>query len=194
MSERIGLLGGTFNPPHLGHLLLGEWARDAMRLDAVWFVPNADLPHRYPKAPPVPAPQRLAMLQAALDGVDGLAPCDLELQRGGQSYTVETLRALGERFPATEWVFILGMDAARELPGWEAFDELCTRCTFAVARRPGEADDLPDAVRPHAQVIDFPQVDISSTLIRARVQAGQSIRFLVPPATADYIARQGLYR
>ncbi len=194
MSERIGLLGGTFNPPHLGHLLLGEWARDAMRLDAVWFVPNADLPHRYPKETPVPAPQRLAMLQAALDGVDGLAPCDLELRRGGQSYTVETLRALGERFPETEWVFILGMDAARELPGWEAFDELCTRCTFAVARRPGEADDLPAAVRPHAQVIDFPQVDISSTLIRARVRAGQSIRFLVPPATADYIARQGLYR
>ncbi|HNW91965.1 MAG TPA: nicotinate-nucleotide adenylyltransferase [bacterium] len=195
-SRRIGLLGGTFNPPHLGHLVLADWAKDELALDAVWLLPNAAPPHRYAKEQPrgVTPEQRWAMVQAAVADSDGLAGCDLELRRTGPSYTVDTLHELHVRYPHYSWHFLLGMDAAKELPTWEGFARLCELCAFVVARRPGEPAQPPAIPPARIMLLDMPLLDISSTLIRRRAATGRSIRQLVPRAVAEYIAAQGLYR
>ncbi|MBE3596846.1 MAG: nicotinate (nicotinamide) nucleotide adenylyltransferase [Hydrogenibacillus sp.] len=197
MSARIGLFGGTFDPPHLGHLIAAERVRDVLGLDAVWFVPNHIPPHKNPAAH-ASAVDRLHMVQLAIAGVDHFAVSTIEYERDTPSYTIDTVTALRARHPDVSWTFIIGEDALSGLFRWHRAAELIPLIDWAVLRRPGKHEGHPapdadvDASRFH--LVDMPRIDISSSVIRAFVARGASIRFLVPEAVRRYIIERGLYR
>jgi nicotinate-nucleotide adenylyltransferase len=199
---RIGILGGTFNPVHLGHLILAQEAAETHGLAAVLFVPCAAPPHKE-TAGLTPAEHRKAMLEAAVADNDAFEVCDLELRRGGPSYSVDTVRELRRLHPGAALHFIIGADTLPELPSWRSIYELLELCRFVAFGRPGagEAAPGPAAIRlrppwPERLLGDFTPgrtVDISSSDIRRRVAEGRSIRYLVPEAVEQYIARHRLY-
>lgn len=185
---RLGIIGGTFNPIHLGHLILAECAREQCRLDAVWFMPAAAPPHKSSRGL-LDGRRRLRLIRLAVRGHPAFCGCDLELRMGGVSYTIRTVRALKARFPKTQLFFILGSDMLK-VP-WYRFKELQRLCTFVVADR---AVGTPVRRRPGMRRIAMPHIDIASSMIRERVRRGQSIRYLVPEPVAQAIARGRLYR
>lgn len=198
---RLGVLGGTFNPPHLAHLLCASEAADQLGLDRVLLVPAHEPPHK--EVPADPGPEvRAGLCDLAVAGDDRLAVSRIELDRGGRSYTVETLRALRELHPGGEVWFIVGGDMAMSLPTWREPAEILRLARLAVAERSGAVRrDILDRLRadlPGAEGrIDFfamPRLDVSSSEIRRRVADGRSIRYLVPDAVARRIAELGLYR
>jgi len=186
---RVGLLGGTFDPIHLGHLRAAENAREALALERVAFVPAAQPPHRM--APSGSARDRFAMVALATAGHAGFFVSDAELDRDGPSYTVDTLRAWRALRPADELVLVVGSDAFVEMGTWRESESLFALCTVAVVARPGEA--LPLGPGP-AVPVSGPSLPVSSTEIRRRVAEGKSVRYLVPEAVADFIEKRGLYR
>lgn len=186
----IGLLGGSFDPVHHGHLIAADRAAEALGLARVLFVPCTTQPLK-PAGPVAPAEHREAMLALALAGHPRFVLESLELTRPGPSYTVDTLRALRRRDPGERFVLILGADAAAELPRWRAADEVARLAEIAVLARPGVSDVASAFV---TQFIATPAIEISASEIRARCLAGKSIRYLVPDAVADYITRNKLYR
>ncbi|HET7292587.1 MAG TPA: nicotinate-nucleotide adenylyltransferase [Vicinamibacteria bacterium] len=186
---RAGLLGGTFDPIHLGHLRAAENAREALALDRVAFVPAAQPPHRPP--PVSSARDRFAMVALATAGHSAFYPSDAELEREGPSYTVDTLRAWRALRPQDELVLVVGSDAFLEMGTWREAEALFTLCTVAVVARPGEA--LPPGPGPSVAV-SGPGLQVSSSEVRRLLAAGQSVRYLVPEAVADYIEKRGLYR
>lgn len=185
---RIGLLGGSFDPVHHGHLLVARALREGLGLEELRLVPAGEQPFKR-GAHQAPPPDRAAMVSLALDGEPGLACDGREVERPGPSYTVETLRSLAAECPGADLVLCVGADAARELPAWYQAAELPRLATIVVFSRPGAAL----APGPWQQA-EVPQVDISSTTIRARVRAGRSIRYLVPETVAGYIATHRLYQ
>jgi len=191
---RIGLFGGTFDPVHLGHLRAAESAREALGLERVAFVPSAQPPHR--PRPLSPAEDRLAMCRLATAAHPGFETWDLELRRPGPSYTVDTVTALVAGRPGDEFVLIVGADTWPEMSSWRDPRRLFSLVEVAVTARPGtEAQELAapfPGSRGVSRVVG-PVLGISATAIRERVRAGHSIRFLVPDAVADYIARRRLY-
>jgi len=197
---RVGLLGGTFNPPHLGHVVCAEEARDALELDVVRLVPAAVPPHK--AVPGDPGVQvRLELCRAATAGYPGLEVSAIEAGRPGPSYTVDTLRALHDDSPGDELTFIVGGDQAHGLPTWREPEAILELARLGVAereelRRQDVLDRLAGmrGVPERLAFFDMPRVDISSTLVRRRVAAGRSVRHLVPPAVADRIASLDLYR
>jgi nicotinate-nucleotide adenylyltransferase len=195
---RVGILGGTFNPPHIGHLVCAQEARDQLGLDRVLLMPARVPPHKDVDADPGPQ-ARLELCRLAAAGDDGLQVSDLELGREGPSYTVDTLRALHERSPEDELTFIVGGDMAASLPSWREPREVLRLARVAVAER-GEARhrDLGAALDPlhdGTRVVTFtmPRLDLSSTDIRRRVAEGRPIRHLVPDPVAAAIAACGWY-
>jgi nicotinate-nucleotide adenylyltransferase len=193
---KTGVLGGTFDPVHTGHLVLAEHAREALGLDIVLFVPAGE-PWRKSHRTITPAEHRLAMLRLAIEGNEAFGISDVELRREGPSYTADTLAALaGERLDDAFW-FILGADALADLPNWHEPERIVQHAVLAVA--PREAQDVNATVlniedlRARIELFDVPRLDISSTEIRARVGAGRSVRYLVPEAVARYIAEHALY-
>ena len=186
---RLGLLGGSFNPVHHAHLVIAERAAEAARLDRVLLMPTAVSPLKARSGFASPR-DRLAMVRAAARGNRRLEASDLEVRRGGVSYTVETLRELEKRHPGAELFVIVGADAAGLLSKWRAIDEVSRRATFLVAARPGHR--LPRGLPKHKGV-EVPLLEISSTDLRDRVRRGRSIRYLVPDAVERYIRRRGLY-
>ena len=185
---RIGLLGGTFNPIHLGHLILAEAACEQARLDEVWFMPTAQPPHKSARDLP-DGTTRLAMVRLAVRGAADFRASDVELRLGGISYTLRTLRVLHQRDPKTQWFFIIGSDMLA-VP-WRGLPEIAARCTFLVAnRRAGGSRRR----FPRMRRIALPEIDISSSMVRERVRQGRSIRYLVPEAVAAYIRRHRLYQ
>jgi len=188
---RLGVFGGTFDPPHLGHLLLAECAREALALDTVVFVPARVPPHRAPKRP-LPADVRVRLLRAALHGT-GFAISTLELSRPGPSYTVDTLDEMKKKHDDI-WL-LLGADSLLDLPTWRDPDGILARARLAVAARPGfPARRIPARVQRRVDWLPNAPVDISSRDLRRRVADGRSIRFLVPDRVARLIERLGLYR
>jgi nicotinate-nucleotide adenylyltransferase len=188
---RLGVFGGTFDPPHLGHLLLAECARETLALDAVVFVPARVPPHRAPKRPS-PADVRVRLLRAALHGT-GFKVSTCELVRPGPSYTVDTLDAMKNTHEAL-WL-LLGADSLLDLPAWRDPDGILARARLAVASRPGfPLRKVPARVGRRVDWLPNAPVDISSRDLRRRVAAGRSIRFLVPERVARLIGRLGLYR
>lgn len=200
--RRVGIVGGTFNPVHLGHLLLAQSACEALGLTRVLFVPCHQPPHK--QAPALAAPaDRLAMLERAIRGDARFECCDLEIRRGGVSYSVDTLRALTASQPGTEFIFIIGADGLADLHAWREIATLLSLCRFAVVPRPGF--DLkaltPAALRLPAPlgerllqtILPVRQIEVSSSEIRQRLARGLGIRYLVPEAVADYIAERRLY-
>jgi len=194
---RVGVFGGTFDPPHLGHLIIAEEAREALGLQRVLFVPARLPPH---KAPVGPAAARLELCRAAVAGHPAFEACDLELRRAGPSYTVDTLAALGGEDPATELFCLLGSDSAVELHTWHDPSRLYALATFVALVRPGWPRERIGAwlqgqhPRPRLQVLAVPGIGIASSLVRERVAAGRSIRYLVPEPVRALIEAHGLYR
>lgn len=198
---RLGVLGGTFNPPHLAHLLCASEAADQLGLDRVLLVPAFEPPHKEVTGGTT-AEERAALCDLAVAGDDRLAVSRVELERGGRSYSVDTLRALHATHQDTELTFIVGGDMALTLPTWHEPAALLGLARLAVAERSGVArqdivDRLGATLGDVGDRIDFfemPRLDLSSSEIRRRIADGRSVRYLVPEAVATRIAARGLYR
>lgn len=191
----IGIMGGTFDPIHLGHLVAAECARETASLHEVWFIPAYVSPHK-PHRPVVSAVQRLAMVKLAIEGNPYFQVCDWETKRSSVSYTLDTITGLRQEHPNTEWACIIGGDMVAHLSQWHRIDELITQTRFIGLRRPGakwRADKLPASWRIHLTESKMPQMDISSADIRQRLAAGRSVRYMVPDQVRQYIAKWGLY-
>ncbi|MDD5708131.1 MAG: nicotinate-nucleotide adenylyltransferase [Kiritimatiellae bacterium] len=198
---RIGILGGCFNPIHIGHLLMARSALEEGRLDRVVLMP-ANLPPHKALTGLAPAPDRLAMVRLAIAGDPDLEVSTDEIDRGGVSYAVDTLRALRDRAPLDQLVFILGMDSLRELHLWREVVTLLSLAEILTIERPGydrppQTEDLrlpaPWPERLLAAVVPGRRCDISSSEIRRRVAQGRTIRYLVPESVEAHIRARGLY-
>ncbi len=196
---RLGILGGTFNPPHEGHVRCALQALAQLNLDRVLLMPVRVPPHKEAEDDPG-IEHRLAMCRLAVGDDERLGVSELELRRPGPSYTVDTLRALHEDEPARELAFILGADMARTLPQWREPTEILSLARLAVAERDGTArEEIRQALaelrgEDRVDFLDLPAIDVSSSALRERVAAGQSIDGLVPDAVAAYIAEHCLYQ
>lgn len=185
---KLGIFGGTFNPVHTGHLLLAESARETLALDRVLFVPTRQPPHKR-AAGLLPGPVRLELIQLAIRDHPAFVASDIELQREGPSYSIDTVNILHRQLPQAKLFLLIGQDMLGVR--WLAWEELAGRCTIVVAHRSGgHASKRERGVKWLA----MPQVDISSSDIRARLAAGRSIRYLVPPAVERYIYQHQLYQ
>jgi nicotinate-nucleotide adenylyltransferase len=185
----IGLLGGSFDPVHHGHLIVGQVAAEKLRLDELRFVPAREQPFKRGQHR-TSAEQRAAMLSLAVAGTRGFAVELSELERPGPSYTVDTLRALRKREPAADFILLLGADAAADLPAWREADQIPRLARVVVFARPGSP--VPESPLV-SSVVEVPEIDISATEVRNRVRRGQSIRYWVPDAVAEYIKTHRLY-
>ncbi len=195
---RLGVLGGTFDPVHNGHLVLGEIAREELALERVLFVP-AGQPWRKTSRKITPGEQRLEMLQLAVEDNPAFQIVDLELQRLGPSYTVDTLAELRGRHSDADLYLILGEDALSDLPNWRDPDLIVALATLAVARRPsrpapGDCVEAPPHVGGNIIWLSMPVLAVSASDIRERVRERLSIRYLVPEAVRNFIEKHGLYR
>ena len=197
--QRLGIMGGTFDPIHYGHLLMAEEARQAFALDQVVFVPNGRPAHK--KAYLVSSPEdRYAMTLLATGSNPYFSTSRIEIERPGPSYTIDTLRAFRQMYPDLDALyFITGADAVLEILTWHEYDNLVRECQFIAVTRPGFVlERLPEVV--DAEFLDrvsflpIPGLDISSTDIRRRVREGQSVKYLTPEPVEAYIQQQGLYR
>jgi nicotinate-nucleotide adenylyltransferase len=191
---RIGLYGGTFDPVHLGHLRAAENAREGMGLDLVAFLPSAVPPHR--NAPPSTAADRLTMTRLATESQPQFETWDAELRRPGPSYTVETVACLLRERPGDSFVLVVGADTWPEIPTWREPERLLSLVEVAVVDRPGYPGPGPQPPFAGARGVthvEGPSLPISATAIRERARRGQSVRFLVPDAVAEYIVKRRLY-
>jgi nicotinate-nucleotide adenylyltransferase len=191
VAERVGVFGGTFDPIHVGHLVTAVNVRHALRLDRVLLVVAND-PWQKAGTMVTPAADRLAMVAAAVDGAEGLEVCDLEVRRGGPSYTADTLAELAAADPGVELHLVVGSDAAGGLDTWVRTDEVRALADLVVVTRPGA-----EAVRPPARwahrVVEVPRLDVSSTDLRARVAEGRPLDWLVPEGAVTVIEQRRLY-
>jgi nicotinate-nucleotide adenylyltransferase len=185
----IGLFGGSFDPVHHGHLIVGQVAREKLGLALLRFVPAREQPFKQGRHQSSPE-DRAAMLSLALENTAGFAVETAELNRPGPSYTVDTLNELRQREPDAELILLLGADAATELPSWHQAHRIPELARVVVFARPGKA--VPTSPWISAR-IEVPAVDISATEIRNRVRQGRSIRFWVPEVVAEYISTHRLY-
>jgi nicotinate-nucleotide adenylyltransferase len=195
----IGVLGGAFNPPHIGHLVLAQEAAFQLGLDKVLLVPVGESP--YKRIDPEPGPDvrlEMARLAAAADGL--LEASDIETSRAGPSFTFRTLEMLTETRPADEVSFLLGADVATGLESWERPERVLELARLGIASRPGAAAEEAEAAVERlgggrrAEIVRMPEIGVSSTGIRRRVAAGRPIRHLVPDAVVEFIREQELYR
>ena len=202
---RIGILGGTFNPIHRVHLEIARAAMKQFRLDRVLFVPAAMPPHKQGKCDIAQATHRLRMAELATAGTPEFEVCDIELRRRGPSYSVDTVRELKERFgPETEFFFIMGSDQVLELPTWRDVESLAGLCALVAVRRAGfelgklegVRGRLPEGVlaKLRGNVLDFAPREVSSTEVRRRVRAQESLDEIIPEAVERYIRENKLYQ
>jgi nicotinate-nucleotide adenylyltransferase len=197
---RVGILGGTFNPPHVGHLVCAQEARVQLGLDRVLLVPTRTPPHKEVLSDPG-VERRLALCEAAAAGDPGLGVSRADADREGPSYSIDTLRALHAREPEHELTFIVGGDMAHSFPEWREPESILELARLGVAERSGvgraEITERLAGLRggtERVRFFDMPRIDVSSSLIRRRVAEGRPVRYLVPDAVADHIATEGLYR
>ncbi|HXG10312.1 MAG TPA: nicotinate-nucleotide adenylyltransferase, partial [Gemmataceae bacterium] len=200
---RIGILGGTFDPVHLGHLILAENGREQGRLDRVWFIPAAAPPHKLER-PITPFERRVEMLRLAIVGNPAFEVNELEKDRPGPSYTVDTLTELRRRHPGDEFFLLIGSDTLADLAMWREPGRIVQMAGLLVWPRPGHplrtaeqlraALGLPESVAVRLQVVEGPLIDISSTDLRRRAALGRTLRYLVPRAVEQYILEKRLYR
>ena len=197
-SVRIALFGGTFDPVHYGHLRLAEEAREAANLERVLFVPANASPFRLQE--PLSAPQhRLQMLRLATVDNPAFEVSELEIQRGGVSYTIDTVVAIRNQYPEATLFLIMGADALQSFMQWRSPDAIVQACSLLVGVRPTHElqailERLPETIRQRAQPVAMPLLDISAHTIRRRVRAGRSIRYLTPPDVIKYIQQHRLYQ
>jgi nicotinate-nucleotide adenylyltransferase len=196
---RLGIFGGSFDPVHNGHLALARACQQQAALDEVWFVPTAIQPlkHRGPKAANA---DRVEMLRLAINDQTSWRVCTLEIDRGGPSYTVDTLRQLREELPEAQLFFMIGSDAQRDIPRWKEPDVIFSLATPLIVHRAGESEPdlqaLSSLCTAHTQpqIIEMQPVGVSSTEIRRRVASGDSLEGFLSPMVAAYVAERGLYK
>lgn len=187
--KQVGILGGTFNPVHLAHLVMADQAGKNLGLDEVYLMPSYQPPHVDEKKT-IDASHRLKMLELAIADNPFLKIETIELTREGKSYTYDTMKALTQNNPETDYYFIIGGDMVEYLPKWYKIDELVTMVNFVGIQRTGYTTETPYPVI----WVDVPEIDISSTKIRQKIQQGCSVRYLVPDKVIDYIQKEGLYQ
>lgn len=200
MSRRLGIFGGSFDPVHVGHLLLAESCREQCSLDCVWFLPCGQPPHK-PQGTLTAGRQRADMLEFAIAGDPRFAVCDIELERDGLSYTVETLRQIHDEAPSRELFFLMGADSLADLPQWREPNAILELATVVAVNRghkpPPDLTQLESrlgpTVRQRVRLVTMPAIDISATDLRERVRSGRSLRFRVPRAVEEYIGQNELY-
>lgn len=190
MREKVGILGGTFNPPHLGHLIIAEQVRDQLDLDKIVFLPTAEPPHSSINKKTISSDIRVELLDLAIHTNPNFEMELYEVEKGGKNYTYNTMKALVDLYPAVDFYFIIGADMIEDLPTWHEIDKLVELVQFVGVNRPGYAveTDYP------LIMVDVPLVDISSSAIRKKVAQGCSIQYLVPENVQNYIEREGLYQ
>ncbi len=189
-----GVFGGTFNPPHLGHLIVAEHAREQLGLGRVLFVPSAVSPHKR-NLEVVDGRHRLRMLKAAVEGNRYFCVSDLEIIRGGISFTVDTLEALYNASPGDQLFLLIGADNVDEFHTWKDPERILELAEVVALTRPGfTVQPAKDRFRRQITVCRVPAIDIQANQVRRRVREGKSIRYLVPPAVEDYISKHRLYR
>lgn len=187
---KIGILGGTFNPVHIGHLILAEEAREKLGLDKIIFIPTALPPHK-DNAGIAPAADRLKMLKAAVKGNKFFAVSDIEIKRHGRSYTIDTLTELKNKFTRDELYFIIGSDLLKYLNEWKDLSAIIKMVKFIAATRPGyPLQQLP----PYIQTLAIRAVDVSGFEVRRCIQEDKSFRYLVPDKVFEYINKRKLYK
>jgi nicotinate-nucleotide adenylyltransferase len=188
---KLGIFGGSFDPVHLGHLLVAQAAIEELGLDRLFFIPAAQSPFK-PENQPAPTPARLQLLRLALAGRTNCEIDEQEIRRGGVSYTIDTLRDYAKKYPGAELFYLIGADHAAKLDKWREPDELARLAEFVVIPRPGEpVVEFPKPFR--GRILKGFPIDISSSQIRARVKAGLPVDHLVPPFVAEAIRAAGLY-
>jgi nicotinate-nucleotide adenylyltransferase len=199
MSRSVGILGGAFNPPHIGHLVLAQEAICALDLDELILIPTGEAPHK--RIEPEPgAAVRLELAEAAVAGLEGIRVSDVEVAREGPSYAYRTLELLVDELPGSQLTFVMGADVAAGLEGWRRPERVLELARIAVARRPGAGRESVDAALQRlgaesaALELEIPQLGVSSTMVRERVAAGRPLRWLVPDGVAALIGERGLYR
>ena len=200
---RVGVFGGTFDPVHVGHLILAEQCRDQAKLELVLFVPAWLPPHKQQR-PLTPFAQRVEMLMLATAGHAPFRIEEMEKERSGPSYTVDTLTQLQQQRPGDELCFIIGSDSLHDLPGWYEPRRVLEMATLLVVARAGfsvfsaqelkKSLHLGDDFQLHYQIVEAPLITISSRALRAKIAEGRSVRYMVPRAVEAYIQEKGLYR
>lgn len=198
-GRRIGIMGGTFDPIHYGHLLAADEAHAAFGLSEVVFIPAGHPPHKADKKLTAPE-DRYIMTALATVGCPYFSVSRIEIDRQGSSYTIDTLRALRSmpEYEGAQFYFITGLDAVLDIVSWKDPEEIMTMCRFVAVSRYGythkKMEELPDGLRKRIIPLEIPLLAISSTELRERVRTGRSIRFMVPPAVEQFIRKKSLYR
>lgn len=197
-KKRIGILGGTFNPIHLGHLMIAEMALEAFNLNRVIFVPAKEPPHK--EADVIEAKYRLEMVHAAVLDNPNFLVSDVEMKREGKSYTIDTVRYFYNTYgPTTEFFFIAGTDTVQNLPTWKYIEELLDMCEFIGAIRPGATEDIGEIIEWFGQrgsrihILEVPEIKLSATDLRYRLREGLSTRYMLPRSVYQYIKRHKIY-
>lgn len=188
MSKKIGIFGGTFNPPHIGHIIIANEVLHALSLDEVRLMPNATPPHKK-KDEHITESDRLEMVRLAIKDIPKMTVETIELDRGGTSYTFDTMELLQAREPSATFYFIIGGDQVEYLPKWYRIDELVKKVQIVGVPRPNTS--LKSAY-PIIK-LEIPQIDLSSTLIRHRLESGKTTKFLLPELVSDFIQKERLY-
>ena len=188
MTKKIGILGGTFDPPHLGHLLIASEVQHALALSEIWFIPNQIPPHKKNEHF-TDSDHRLNMLKIAIKDHPEFSVSTIELEREGPSYTYDTLRLLREEFPEHAFYFIIGADMIEYLPNWHKVDEVIKLVTFVGVKRSGYQTNTPYPVIE----VEIPQIEVSSTMLRERLKTGGNTDFLLPSDVKRYIEENRLY-
>jgi nicotinate-nucleotide adenylyltransferase len=192
--RKIGILGGTFDPIHLGHLVLAEQVKEKLQLDQVIFMPSASPPHKT-KRKLSSAKDRFQMTKLALENNPTFLVSDIELNRGGLSYTVDTLKQLKKQYPDSEIYFLTGSDVLNEIQTWKDPEQIYKLVKVVIAIRPGfDSFDSKNHFAKKSIIVPITGIDISSTQIRERVKKKQSIKYLVPAKVEEYIKKKKLYQ
>lgn len=190
----VGLFGGSFNPPHVAHLIVAETVRDQFGLEKVLWIPSFKPPHK-PEDNLAAPDHRLRMTQRAVAGNPAFAVSDLEIRRGGASYTIDTIMELQDAHPQTSYALIIGSDSLRTFTSWHRPDAIIERVPLIVYKRPGAIASVAEPrLANRVFVADAPLLEVSGTEIRARCRQERSIRYFVPEAVRTYIEEEGLYR
>jgi len=185
--KRIGILGGTFDPPHLGHLIIAEEVRISLELEEVWFIPTYTPPHK--DSTKTAASQRIEMTKLAIQTNPYFKMNTIEIERSGKSYTIDTMKELIKDYPDCEFYFIIGADMVEYLPHWNEIDELVKLIQFVGVKRPGYELETPYNILK----VDIPLIDISSTILRSWLGKNRSVKYIIPDVVYSYIKGENLY-
>lgn len=200
-ARRIGILGGSFDPPQMGHLILAEYSRESLKMDHILFVPVADHPIKKGEIR-LPVDHRLAMLELAIADNPCFSVSRVDIDRNGPHYSSDTVKIIRAQYPDAALYFVMGGDNLRSLPTWERAEELYDCCRLAVMKRADEDisaemhDDILPGLSKQVDIVDVPMLSVwlSSTFVVGRLRKGLSVRYLVPDSVLDYIAAHNLYR